>query len=76
MLGLQNPKYEKPDTWPHSFAPKGGEYPGINGRMWKDMICNHCYKVYIYGRDPRPTEPCPKRTDMGERGRMSKGFFI
>ena len=63
-------KYQQPDAWPHAFTPKGKEYDGPNGRKVKDMICTYCYKEYTYGVQPRPTEPCKKRTDRAERSRL------
>lgn len=66
-------KFRK-NAWPHQFVKDGpGEIVGEQGDLpivYTPMICSHCYKRFVAGRDPRPPELCPARTDRRELGRI------
>lgn len=74
------------DNWPHKFAPNGkevqiGEEPlmstsedhGTTMRpiYAQPMICVHCHKEWMRGKDPQPQENCPARNTKQEIKRIT-----
>jgi len=64
------PKYLKPDTWPHMFLPSSPDFFDAVGTRMHYMKCKYCPKTYVYGKEERPMEPCPVRTDKSEYARI------
>ena len=66
-------------NWQHQFTKTGkevqiGESTDAEGNRYPKfavpMICIHCHKEYMNGRDARPPDPCPARNQQRELKRL------
>lgn len=58
------------NTWPHQFTKDGAPQQVGEDQWHNPMVCVHCGKRFISGKDPRPMESCPARNDRSEMGRL------
>lgn len=61
-------RYAQKDSWPHAFTRSRSKES--DGREWQEMICTHCHKTYLHGKEPKPAERCPARNDKRELRRL------
>ena len=70
---------EVSNYWPHQFTPNGKEVQ-IGEESFTDnlkrpiyaqpMVCVHCHKEYMKGKDAQPTGKCPARETKKELNRI------
>lgn len=68
------------DNWPHQFRPNGKEKQ-IGEQKFTDnimrpimaqpMVCAHCGKEYLRGKDSQPQGNCPARSTKKELKRIT-----
>lgn len=63
------------EFWQHQFTKRGptkkvaeDEYGDPVFEV--EMVCVHCGVEYVNGRDNRPPDPCPARSDKKELNRL------
>lgn len=58
------------NVWPHQFT-KDGRAEQVGEERWhQPMVCVHCHKRFVSGRDSRPMDNCPARSDRREMKRI------
>lgn len=63
-------------NWPHLFTKTAREVQVGTDNLTGDplfaveMTCIHCQARFISGKQPRPPDPCPARTQKSEMKRL------